>query len=235
MMTDRMKARVAGSLWLVVIAGGMAGFLPRSRLIVRGDAAATAANILAFESVFRLAFAADLIAGVCYLGVTVLLYELLKPVSRTLSLLAASFGLAGVAIGAASSLHSLAPLLQLGRAADLTAFSAGQLQAQALLSLRMYEQGFSVSMVFFGVQCVTIGFLIVRSTILPRILGWLLAIGGSSYVISSFANFLSPPLGAWLSPWIAPAAIVGEGSLCLWLLAKGVNPVPPEIRVGLSR
>ena len=96
--SPRFKARIAGGLWLMVIVAGMTAFVIRSPLVVSGDAAATATKILASESLFRLGFGADLIAGACYMGVTVLLYRLLKPVSRSLSLLAAFFGLAGVAM-----------------------------------------------------------------------------------------------------------------------------------------
>jgi uncharacterized protein DUF4386 len=219
----RSEARIAGALWLAVIVTGMAAFLIRASLMVRGDAAATAANVLAAESSFRLAFASDLVAGACYTGVTVILYRLLRPVGPTVALLAAAFGIAGVTVGAAISLNQLAPLVQLRGGQSLSAFGTAQLQAQALISLRLYEQGFNVSMVFFGLQCVSMGCLIARSTFLPRILGWLLAIGGSSYVLSSFATFLSPPFGAHLSPWIIPTGLVGEGSLCFWLLFKGVN------------
>ncbi len=222
-MSSRLKARIAGGLWLMVIAAGMTAFVIRSPLIVRGDAVATASNILASESLFRFGFAADLIAGVCYLGVTVLLYRLLKPVSRTLSLVAAFFGLAGLAIGSAISLTNLATLVLLGDGQYLSAFTTSQLQAMALMSLRLYVQGFNISMAFFGFQCFLIGCLIVRSTFLPRILGVLLAIGGSSYIISSFATFLAPSFGARLTPFIIPAALLGEGSLTLWLLVKGVN------------
>jgi hypothetical protein len=221
--SPRLKARIAGGLWLMVIAGGVTAFVIRSSLIVRGDVAATATNILGSESLFRLGFAADLIAGLCYMGVTVLLYGLLKPVSRSLSLLAAFFGLAGVAIGSATSLTQLASLVLLGSGQDSSAFTTSQLQAMALMSLRVYGQGFLIAMVFFGLQCILIGCLIVRSNFLPRILGMLLALGGSSYVISSFATFLSPAFGARLSPFILPAALLGEGSLTLWLIVMSVN------------
>ena len=221
--SPRVKARKAGGLWLMVIAAGMTAFVIRSPLIVRGDAAATATNILASESLDRLAFIADLVAGVCYLGVTVLLYDLLKPVSRSLSMLAAFFGLAGVAIGSATSLTNLATLVLLGGEQYSSAFTTSQLQALAMMSLRLSFQGFNIAMVFFGFQCLLIGCLIVRSTFLPRILGVLLAIGGSSYVISSFATFLAPVFGARLAPFIVPAALLGEGSLTLWLIVKGVN------------
>ncbi len=221
--SPRFKARIAGGLWLMVIAAGVTAFVIRTPLIVRGDAAATATNIMASESLFRLGFAADLMAGVFYMGVTVLLYGLLKPVSRSLSLLAAFFGLAGVAIGSATSLTNLATLVLLRDGQYSSAFTTSQLQAMAMMSLRLYIQGFNIAMAFFGFQCLLIGYLIVRSTFLPRILGALLAIGGSSYVISSFATFLSPAFGARLSPYIVPAALLGEGSLTLWFLVKGVN------------
>jgi hypothetical protein len=221
--SPRFKARIAGALWLMVILAGGFAFVIGSKMIGRDDAAATATNILASESLFRLGFVADLIAGACYVGVTVLLYHLLKPVSRSLSLLAAFFGLAGVAIGGAISLIRLAPLVLLRGGQYSSAFTTGQLQAMALMSLKVYGQGFLIAMVFFGVQCFLLGYLIVRSTFLPRILGVLLAIGGSSYIISSFATFLSPAFGARLAPFILPAAILGEGSLTLWLLVKGVN------------
>src|SRR6266508_2086475 len=93
----------------------------------------------------------------------------------------------------------------------------------ALMSLRLYVQGFNITMAFFGFQCFLIGCLIVRSTFLPRILGVLLAMGGSCYVISSFATFLAPSFGGRLTPFIIPAALLGEGSLTFWLLVFGVN------------
>jgi hypothetical protein len=223
MNEPELKARVAGALWLAVIAAGVLGVVVESKLIVRGDAALTAANITASESLFRIGVAADLFGGACYVGVTVLLYCLLKPVSRSLSLLAAFFGLAGVGVGAVGVVGRLAPLVLLGGGPYAAAFTTAQLQALAMLSLSLQGLGLSVAMVFFGLQCVTVGGLIVRSSFLPRTLGVLLAVGGSSYVFSSFATLLSPPFGALVFPFIIPAAVVGEGALTLWLLFKGVN------------
>ena len=154
---------------------------------------------------------------------TTLTYELLKPVSRSGSLLSAIFGLIGCAVKILSRLFFFAPLLVLGGAHYLRVFSAEQLHALALLLLRLDYHAETIAMVFFGFQCLLMGCLIVRSTFLPRILGVLLAIGGSSYVISSFANFLAPAFGARLAPFILPAALVGEGSLTVWLLVIGVN------------
>jgi len=214
---------MAGGLWLLCIATSVGSFLAASPLIVANDAAATAANILASESLFRLGFAADLISGVSYLGVTVFLYYVLKPVSRSLSLLGAFFGLAGVAIGGAAWVIHLTPLLLLHGDQYLTAFTTGQLQAMALTALKLQVQVFGIGIVFFGIQCISIGYLVARSTFLPRTLGILLAIGGTSYVISSFANFLTPSFGPHLMAFILPVALIGEGSLTVWLLVKGVN------------
>lgn len=215
------EARVAGFAWLMTILTSMVGFLVVRSLIVSGNAAATATNILNHESLFRFAFVATLIGGAFYMGVTVLVYGLLKPVNRNLSLFAAFCGVAGIAIGAAGALNFLAPLGMFGSYA--AAFTPNQWQEQALAALKLDEQGFNLSMVYFGLQCVSAGYLIARSTFIPRILGVLLAIGGASYVISSFATLLSPSFGGALTPLIIPAALIGEGSLTVWLLVKGVN------------
>lgn len=219
----RLQAQAAGVLWLMVVATGLFAFLAVSSLMVGGDAAATAANLRASEPLFRLGIAANLLAGVFYLGVTVLLYGLLTPVGRSLSLLAASFGVVGVAAGAATTLLQLAPLVLLGEAGFLGASTAGQLQALSLAFLGLAGQGSSIGMMFFGFQCALIGWLIVRSGFLPRILGVLLGAGGLSYVVSSLAGLVAPAFAAQLSPFIVPIALLGEGALSVWLIVKGVD------------
>src|SRR5437762_14327938 len=221
--SPQFKARAAGGLWWLCIISGMVGFVVGAPLIVANDAPATAANILAKESLFRLGFAADLISGLSYVGVTAFMYHVLKPVSRSLSLLGAFFGLAGVAIGGAPWVIHLAPLLLLHGDQYLTAFTTTRLQAMSLAALKLQLQVFPIGMVFFGVQCISIGYLVARSTFLPRILGVLLAIGGTCYVIASFANFLAPSFGPRLVPFLMPIALVGEGALGGWLLIKGVD------------
>jgi hypothetical protein len=221
--SPQLKARIAGGLWLLCIVTGVLSFIAGSSLMVRNDAAATAANILANESLFRLGFAAELISGASYIGVTVFIYYVLKPVSKSLSLLAAFFGLGGVAIGGGAFLSRLAPLVLLRGDTYLSAFTTSQLQALALASLKLYVLGFSIGMVFFGIQCILIGCLIGRSMFLPRVLGVLLSVGGLGYVIVSFTNFLLPLLGSRLTAFIMPLALIGEGSLTLWLLVKGVD------------
>lgn len=217
------QARIAGACWLLCIVAGLAGFMAASPLIVVNDAAATAANILANESLYRLGFAFDLISGASYLGATVFLYYVLKPAGRSLSMLAAFFGLAGVAIGGVAWVSRLALLILLHGDQYLSAFTTSQLQAMALTAFKLQLQVFSIGMVFFGVQCISIGYLVARSTFLPRVLGILLGIGGISYVIASFASFLIPSFGAHLISFVLPVALIGEGSLTLWLIVKGVS------------
>jgi len=162
-VSPRLKARIAGVFYLLTFLTG----------------------VLALVSV-RARFAADLIATVSYVGVTLLFYDLFRPVNRLLSLLAAFVGLVGCAVGALRTL-------------DL-----------AFLSIN--------SLVFFGFYCLLIGYLIIRSAFLPRILGVLMAIGGLGWL-----TFASPALVKILSPYNMAPGILGEGLLTLWLLIFGLN------------
>jgi hypothetical protein len=212
-----LKARIAGLLYL--ISGTL---FVRGMPVVTGDAAATAHNILAHQTLFRLGFAAELMSGPLYIAVTLLLYELLRPVNRSLSLLATVFSLVGSTIGAVDCLLHLAPLMVLGGSPYLSVFSVEQLQALALLSLNLHTQGLNICMVFFGFFCLLIGYLIFRSIFLPRIIGVLLAIAGLCYLTCYLANFLSPEFVAHLFPYILIPGLA-EIVLALWLLVMGVN------------
>ena len=218
--STRVKARIAGIFYLLNgLTYGFAAGSVRGKLVVSGDAAATAHNILAHEALYRLGFAADLVAAICYITVTLLLYDLFKPVNRSLSLLAALFSLVGCAVMALSTLFYLAPLVVLGGAPYLSVFKVEQSQALALMFLNLHSQAASIFMVFFGCYCLLIGYLIFRSTFMPRIVGVFVAIAGLGYL-----TFLSPPLANYLFPHVlTPAGALGEGSLVVWLLVFGVN------------
>lgn len=222
--SPRLWGRMAGVLYLItIIMGVFAEAFVRGALIVRGDASATAANILAHDSLYRFGLAADLIMIACYIAVTFLFYALFKPVSRSLSLLAAFFSIVGLAVLAANSLTHLAPLILLGGAHYLSVFDQTQLQALALLSLKMHAWGYNIADVFCGGSyCLMIGYLIFKSGFLPRVLGLLMVIGGLSYMIDSFANLLSPTLAARL-PELTVLAGVAELALSLWLIVMSVN------------
>jgi hypothetical protein len=143
--------------------------------------------------------------------------------AKSLSLLAAFFRFLYVAIVVVNTLNHFVPPILLAGARSFTAFNNGQLQDLALASLRLHGTGYVVGLVFFGFHCMLVGILISRSTFLPRILGWLMAIAGLCYLTNSFANSLSPPLQGHLYPYILLPGLVAELSLCLWLLAVGVN------------
>lgn len=217
--SPRAKARMAGVFYLLTVLGGIVaeGFIG-GRLVVSGDAAATATNILSHESFYRLGFTVYLIEMACQIATTVLLYQLLKPVSKSVALLAAVFSLVGCTIKTLSRLFFYAPLLVLGGAQYLGAFDAKQLQALALLFLKVNNQGAAIALVFFGLEALLNGYLILRSTFLPRALGVVGIVGGLGWLA-----FLSPPLGYRLFPFIAAVGILGSLAMIVWLLVFGVN------------
>ncbi|MGH6952022.1 MAG: DUF4386 domain-containing protein [Vitreimonas sp.] len=217
-------ARVAGLAYLIIfIAAPFAEMFVRSGAIVRGDAAATAASILASESLWRLAFAAELVNAACDAIVAVLLYELLKPAGRAVSLLAAVFRLVLVALAAVKTLLHIAPLHLLSGADFMAGFTPEQLQGLSYLALRLHGEAYDVALFFFGVHCVLIGWLIARATFLPRIFGWLLVFAGLCYLFNTLAGALAPEFARTLFPWILLPALPAEGGLTLWLLIMGVD------------
>lgn len=215
-------ARMAGALWLVVIVAGIVAVLGGASLDVSGDAKALAANALATGSRVRLAFVINFFGKICYLGVSVLLYELLKPVNKSVALFGALCGFAGLMSGAGSvnSFVALSLLEESRRAAEPL---AGELQATVKMFLSGGGPGFGVEMVYFGCQIASVGYLIVRSHFIPRAIGVLMLLAGSSYIVVSFTSFVSPVLGPRLLPLIVPIALLGEGALALWLVVRGVN------------
>jgi len=217
--SPRFRARIAGVLYLVVFfAAPFAEFFARNKLVVYSDAAATVNNILAHQSLFRWGFVAQIITLACDASVALIFYELLKPVSRILSLFAAVSRLIFVAIMAANLLNYFAPLALMGG----TQFKTDQLQAMVLASQTLYASGYGIAMLFFGFHCLFIGYLIFRSAFLLRVLGPLLAIAGLCYITNSLANFLAPAFAAHLFPYIMFPA-VSELFLMLWLLVMGAN------------
>jgi len=218
--SPRFKARMAGVFQLLeAITAACPGVFILGRLVVDGNAAATAANILGHERLFWLGFASLLIGVACHITWALLMYELLKPVNRSLSSLATFVMLVGCAIQALTSLFYLAPLLILQGGSSLSAFTAEQLQALALMFVKLNSYANDIYLVFFGFWCILIGYLIFRSTFLPRVLGVLLAISGLGWV-----TYLYPPLAYHLfMPYIAAASALGEIPLEFWLIVMGVN------------
>ncbi|MGO9318912.1 MAG: DUF4386 domain-containing protein [Terracidiphilus sp.] len=215
-----LKARLAGVLYLISgMAFSYADGLVHGKILVKGDAAATAHNILTNGKLLQIAFASNLISTVLYITVTLLLFDILKPVNKSVSLLAAFFSMAGCVVGAFGGIFTIAPLTILEGTQYLSVFKTEQLQAMALLTLNLNGIVTGITMVLFGCYCILLGYLILRSTFMPRMIGAFLIIAGMTYQV-----FLSPPLAASLfSRVVMPAGMLGEGSLILWLLIFGVN------------
>jgi len=218
-MSPRTKARITGVFYLLTILSGIfaQGFVS-GKLVVDGDAAATATNILAHRGLFQLGFAVYLIEMACQIAMTALFYELLRPAGRSVSLLAAFLGLAGCVIKTFSRVFFIAPLFVLGGAHYLSVFRAEQLQALALLFLKVNDKGAEIALVFFGIYALLTGYLVIKSTFLPRFLGWLGIFGGLGWL-----NFLYPPLAYRLLPYILMVGLIGSAAKILWLLVFGVN------------
>ncbi len=217
-------ARIGGMIYLLIIVlGGIDEVFIRSKLIVPGDVIATTHNIMASRALFRRSIVGDLIMQVCDIPTIVIFYVLLKPVSKSLSLLAAFFNLAQTAILGINKIYLLTTLSFLGDADYLKVFDPHQLQALAYLSLDLHESGYGIGLIFFGFTCLIVGYLMFRSGYFPRAIGVLQIIAGLSYLINSFAQILSPTFAAEIFPAILVPAFIGELSTCLWLLVKGVN------------
>jgi len=222
--SPQLYARIGGALYLVIIVAGIFGeAFVRNGLIVTGDAAATAHNIMSSEFLWRIGIAGDLFMHVCDVPLVLILYLLLKPVDRNLSLLYMIFVLVQSSVLVASKLSLLTPLFVLGDAAYLKAFNPEQLQAMAYLAIRSDSYGFGVGLIFFGFALLALGYLIFKSGYLPKIIGILIQIAGVCYLINSFALILSPALAGTLFPYILIPCFLGESALCLWMLIKGVD------------
>ena len=185
-----------------------------------GDAAATANNIHAFDSLFRWGFAIYLIEALCDIGLALIFYALLRPVKKDLSLLAAFFGIVSTCLFAVAELFYFAASLILGGANYLKSFSPDQLNTLALLSLKLYGLGAGVFMVFYGIAWVIRGYLIFRSGYFPRVLGVVLMIAGLGFMAKSFTLVLAPAYASDLP--LLPMFVAGV-SLMVWLFVKGVD------------
>jgi hypothetical protein len=217
-------ARIGGVLYLILILVGMfAEIFVRDKLIVAGDAAATANNILSSQLLWRMGIVADLIMHVCDIPIMLIIYLLLRPVNKTLALLALLFNLIQTAVLVTNKLNLVSALLQLLSMDYLKGDDANHLHAQMYLSLKMHEIGFGVGLIFFGFTCLVNGYLIFRSGYMPKAIGFLIEIAGLCYLTNSFAMLLSAKVAHIIFPAILAPAFIGEFSFCLWLIARGVD------------
>jgi hypothetical protein len=229
----RLLSRIGGTLYLIIIVLGIFGeVVVRGRVIVPNDATATAANLRSLESLWRVGIAAEVVLLICAVSLIPIFYILLRPVSRDLASLAVFFNLISIAVEAVAALNLVGTLFPLGNAGYLAAFQPEQLSALSTLAVRSHTYGFAVALIFFGCECVVLGYLIYRSGYLPRVIGAMMVIAGLCYVTNSFALLMAPNLASQLFPAILLPPFVGETSLCLWLLLKGVDVRKWKVRVG---
>jgi hypothetical protein len=195
-----------------------------SKLVVRGDAAATAHNILGSERLFRLSFVADLVGLLLFIASALLLYELFKPASRRAALFFLVLILMGALVQSLNCVQDLAALALFKGGPTLSALPSAQAYALAMVFLRLNSFDFYLALFLFGCSSLVMAYLVLRSTFVPRIIGPLMMIDGLGYLTYSVASFVSPPLAAHIYPVIPMATtIVGSGVLFLWLMIKSVN------------
>jgi Domain of unknown function (DUF4386) len=215
-------ARIAGGLYLLVIGGGLFSGIVQDSVTGNRDAAATSAAIGAHESLWRWGIGLHLIyLAVPATIVNVLLYRIFKPAAPTLALFALAFGIVSQAIEATAVLPLFVPLIK--PASVLANMPEADRQAVTDVTLRLSELGFSVALFFFSGFCATIGLAILRSRLLPPVIGVLMIVAGTCYIISTLSTIVAPPVAHLLSPWIIIPCFVGETSLAIWLLVKGTR------------
>jgi hypothetical protein len=223
-VSPKIKARLAGLLYVICIASGFcAEFFVRDKLVDYGDASRTAANILASPSLYRWGFLADLVSFTTGILIGIIFYDLLRIVSRPIARVALAFALVSNTVSLAASIFCYAPLHILGGASYLQTFPPAQLQSLALLSIRLYQFAFSMNLGLFSLDCLATGYLIYTSKFLPRALGVLLGIGGVCYLFNSVVYFTPPGILPDLFPYSYLPSLLAEASLALWLLILGVD------------
>lgn len=214
-------ARTAAALMLLsILAGGFGEFYVPNKIIVWSDVTATVNNLIAYDSLFRLGFASYLVEAVCDVSLSLIFYVLLRPVRKNLALLAAFFGLVSTATFAVAEIFYFAASYIAGGADYLKTFSPDQVNALALLSLKVSGYCAGLLIVFYGVASILRGYLIVRSGYLPKFLGALLVLGGLGFVTKSFALVLAP---AYASSFLLLPMIIAMLALMPWLFARGVD------------
>ncbi|HKQ99019.1 MAG TPA: DUF4386 domain-containing protein [Pyrinomonadaceae bacterium] len=222
-------ARLAGLLWLLSAATGVFGlFYVRSNLLVSGDAAATAANIVASEFLFRAAIVSSLLAQLFLFFFGLTLYRLLKEVDKTLARVFLASIMMTVVVAVVNALNNFGALLVLSQADYLKAFTPEQLNATAMIFLRLSNSGQGLLEIFWTPLYFSLGLLIVRSGFLPKILGILLMVMSVGYAINILTKFLAPQFYPTAFTRLAMTlGALGGIPTILWLLVKGAKEPQP--------
>ena len=234
--SPQVYARTAGVLYLLIIIFGIfAEAFVRGTTVVPGDGAATAANLMAMESLWRFGIAAEFLSLVCVTMLAMIYYFLLRPVQKELNLLSTFLMLIPVPIQAIAILNLTTALFPIVNAASLKGFTPEQLQTLASLAIRSHGYGFSVALLFVGSHFLIHGYLIFKSGYLPRVLGIMMEVAGVGYVTNSFVLILYPAIASKVFLVVVLPIFLSELSLSLWLLIKGVNIEKWNGRIRMNR
>jgi len=215
--------RLTGLLYLfVIILAGLSQGYFRGTIYIPNDAVATAQNILEQPDFFRLGISFDLLAFMLDAIISVLLYQMLKPFGKTLALSAAALRLiAHPAIGSLNLLNHYLALQVLNGAEWLAVFDEAQLQSLSLFFLQAHQYGYLIAGGLFGLHCLLLGVLIIRSTTIPKVLGGFLIGSAAGYLIETFGNFNMPGYEMYTALIVGVSAAIGELALTLYLLIVG--------------
>jgi hypothetical protein len=229
MISNKNLTRIAGFCYLIVLATGLfSEVFVRQALRISNDALATAHNIQANEMLFRWGFVADLINFVVGIPTIFIIYHFFKKSNTIILQMALALVIIQTAIIAVNLLNQITPLLLLSNEAYLHTFQQNQLATLSLLSLNVQAQGYGIGLIFFGFYCILIGYVIFKTNAIPKIIGILYAIAGLCYLINSFTMFLSKGFANPMFVYLAIPIFIGELSLCLWLLIKGIDTTKLE-------
>lgn len=227
--TDK-AARLAGAVYAsMVFTGPFSLIYVPGKLIVRGDATATAANVLAHETLFRLAIFTDLVGQVLFICLAVALYRLFSNVNRNWALLMVGFVLVSAAVGFLNTLNNIAALILFHGGQFLSVFNTAQLNALGMLFVRLHSQGIFIDEIFWGVWLFPFGLLVFRSGFLPRVIGVWLMINCFGYVVLSVIALFFPSNYNTAFKVLQPV-LFGELAIMLWLLIKGARL--PRLELG---
>lgn len=233
MSTIKHQARVAGVLYLLIAVIAPIGLLyVPGKLIVSGDATATADNLRASEGLLRLGIASELFHQVVVIFLALALYRLFRPVNEILAKQVVILGaLVSVPIMFVNVLNDLAALILTSGADFLSVFEKPHLDALAYLFLRLHGQGITIASIFWGLWLFPFGLLVIRSGFIPRLLGVLLMVAGVAYLASAFATLIVPRYAPLVGQVALPLE-VGEVPIIFWLLIWGARTPPAEAAAG---
>ncbi len=230
-MSKKRTARLAGFLYLIlIICGSYAELFVRSSVRVPGDAAATAQNIMNASWQYSFGFVSDMIMVGTYFLLPLVLFELLKSVNRRQAVLMVASALMGVSIIAMNMINHLAPLIILKNQDYLSVFSTDEIHALAYLFLDFHRYGYRIAQLFFGLWLLPFGYLVYKSGFIPKILGIFLMVAFVSFIVDFFLFFLLENYSASTSGIVTFPTVIGEFSICFWLLLKGIKKTSADFR-----